>query len=426
MLWDNLFYVIASIVVVILGILLLTASWALKKKKITVKMQIFIFAWEMIIAGLWILSGGNYTSLIIRDGVWLLLIEMTFLALENYLLIAYFQTLVKTKAYKLVKVAEWLSLSMLLLFFILQITGVVDAYQIREYYVPMYGVINLLVLGTSIYEWKHAVGKKEKWIYDSVIIASSVVALEIINYAIEIVPKGTFSSIGIFFVVAVHFVLAIQNILEAMERIKHAVKIEKELEESRISIMLSQIQPHFLYNALSTIRYLCNTQPELAGKAIESFAKYLRGNMDSLTKKAPVPFSRELEHLEHYLKIERLRFEKINVNFDLSVTNFTLPALTVQPLVENAIKYGIAPKPEGGTVTIRTMQDETCFYINILDDGIGFDSGRVAEEDRSHIGIQNTRERISAMCGGTLEVNSQEGEGTSVQIIIPKKERQKE
>ena len=185
--------------------------------------------------------------------------------------------------------------------------------------------------------------------------------------------------------------------------------------------MLSQIQPHFLYNALATIKHLCAKNDPRAEDVVASFAKYLRGNMDSLTDKAPIPFESELRHLENYLAIERLRFPGVSVVYDISASDFRLPALTVQPMVENAIRYGVTQKKGGkGVITVSAWEDEGACYVRVADDGVGFDPMKTQYDGRSHIGITNTRQRLESMCGGELAIKSEEGVGTTVTITLPK------
>ena len=208
-----------------------------------------------------------------------------------------------------------------------------------------------------------------------------------------------------------------------IENEKQLAKAEKQLYESRISVMLSQIQPHFLYNSLNAIRGLCRKDPEQAREAIGSFAEYLRGNMDSLNKREPIPFIRELSHIENYLKLEKFRFgDELKVIYDIKEKNFFIPALSVQPLVENAVKHGICEKENGGTLTLKTYRDGEYIVIEVSDDGIGFDAEKLISEDkeRSHIGIQNTRERLKQMIGASLTIESLPGKGTVAKIrFIP-------
>ncbi len=203
-------------------------------------------------------------------------------------------------------------------------------------------------------------------------------------------------------------------------------EIERELEFANTSLMISQIQPHFLYNALNTIKYLIKRDPKSAEKAVISFSRYLRGNMDSITKKEPIPFAEELEHTKNYCDIELLRFgDKLNIVYDTPVTNFLLPALSVQPIVENAIKHGVTKKPEGGTVTVTTSEDEHNYLIKVQDDGVGFDVDNpdlTPSDTHAHIGMNNVRERLTNMVNATFTIESQIDVGTCVTIKIPKKE----
>ena len=190
--------------------------------------------------------------------------------------------------------------------------------------------------------------------------------------------------------------------------------------ELQTAIMLSQIQPHFLYNALNAISSLCETDAPRARDAIDSFARYLRVNMNSLESRRLVPFSEELEHTRTYLNIEQLRFgEDLQVVYDIGCDDFRLPPLCVQPLAENAVKHGLQ-RTDGGTVTIRTRREDGAVHIAVTDNGAGFAPDALKNEnDRAHIGIENVRARLGVFCGGVLTVSSQPGVGTTAEIIIP-------
>ncbi len=209
---------------------------------------------------------------------------------------------------------------------------------------------------------------------------------------------------------------------------KERARAEKELYEANVSIMVSQIQPHFMYNALTSIAMLCTIDPERAQEATITFSKYLRGNMDSLKQTKPVPFDHELEHLKKYLYIEKLRFaNKLNIEYEIGPTNFKVPQLSIQPLVENAVKHGVGMKKKGGTVKIATRETETAFEVIISDDGVGFDVNAPRKEDgRSHVGMENTRTRLKELCGGEVRIESTVGEGTTATVILPKEWEQNE
>jgi len=203
-----------------------------------------------------------------------------------------------------------------------------------------------------------------------------------------------------------------------------ARSLEAELERANTAVMISQIQPHFLYNALNTIKSLIKRDPKKAEKAVIDFSLYLRGNMDSLTQKDPIPFREELEHVKYYCNIEKLRFQdKLDIYYEIGPDSFFVPTLSLQPIVENAIKHGVTKKPEGGTVTVSTYEDDKNFYIKVEDDGKGFDVSTLDTEQndgRSHIGISNIKQRFSDIMGGTVSIESKEGVGTRVTVTLPK------
>lgn len=208
-----------------------------------------------------------------------------------------------------------------------------------------------------------------------------------------------------------------------------AAELDKELTSTNTALMLSQIQPHFLYNALNTIKYLIKREPKKAEKAVISFSKYLRRNMDSLTENSPIPFSQELEHIKNYCEIELLRFEdKLTLIYDTDYIDFLVPSLTVQPLVENAIKHGVTKKAEGGTVKISTFCDDKFNYITVEDNGIGFDPDNHSfspDENHSHIGLHNVEKRLKNMMNASMTVESESEKGTTITIKIPKEENRK-
>lgn len=226
-----------------------------------------------------------------------------------------------------------------------------------------------------------------------------------------------------YMMVTLYFVLVF--ILFHRELTTQIVKKEKEMAESKITTMISQIQPHFIFNSLSTIKYLVKKDQIEAIETIDEFSDYLRGSMESLTRNCGVPFSEELELINHYLYMEKKRFgDKIHIEYDIQMDGFLVPTLSVQPIVENAVKHGIRAQLKGGTIKIATKEDAKHFIIQITDDGAGFDPQAQKEDGKSHVGIANVQKRLALMCEGTLEIESAPGKGCQVTIRIPKRKRQ--
>ena len=207
------------------------------------------------------------------------------------------------------------------------------------------------------------------------------------------------------------------------EMAKNLVENERELMQSQMSLAISQIQPHFLYNTLSTIAELCRKDSAMAEEVTNRFALYLRGNLEHMGDSFPVEFSKELKHVQTYLWIEKIRFqEELQVVYDIQTEDFIIPTLTVQPLVENAVKHGMMGSENVCTITIRTKCVERGYQVIIEDDGCGFDPEQVKNDGRKHIGIESVRNRLRFMVGGILTVRSVIGKGTTVIIEIPGKE----
>ena len=191
----------------------------------------------------------------------------------------------------------------------------------------------------------------------------------------------------------------------------------------RIQIMLGQIQPHFLYNTLGAIKSTYYDDPELARRAIDQFTDFLRHNMDSLTDDQPISFEKELAHVRCYLDLLQLRFgDSLHVEYDLECIDFRIPTLTLQPLVENAVSYGVRKNPKGnGLVIIRTRELPESYEVSVIDNGPGFVPDNVpGDSERSHIGIQNVRSRLHSAIGAELTIRSEPGKGTAAVMILPK------
>ena len=197
---------------------------------------------------------------------------------------------------------------------------------------------------------------------------------------------------------------------------------KEEIENLQLNMVITQMQPHFVFNVLNIIYYLCAKDTKLAQTAIDRFSSYLRANIDSLVSEDLAPFSKELEHVKNYLDLEKLRFDdELQVEYDIGPSDFHIPMLVVQPLVENAVKHGIAKSSDGGKVIIRTIEDFENFYIYVVDNGVGFDpKKKPANDGRSHIGIENVRFRIEKRVNGELDIFSTKGKGTTAVITVPK------
>ena len=200
------------------------------------------------------------------------------------------------------------------------------------------------------------------------------------------------------------------------------IKVAKQLNEKRIKLMMSQIQPHFICNTLNTIRSMVKLAPEKAYDMIYHFSNYLKYNINSYKDRDLIPFSEELAHIKEYTKIECERFHKLKVQFEIEADSFLIPPLTIQPLVENAIKHGICKKEMGGYVKIKSIRRDHHYVIYIIDDGIGFDTSilSLGEEEDDGIGIRNSVFRLRELVEAHVDIKSSPRDGCTITIIIPK------
>lgn len=212
--------------------------------------------------------------------------------------------------------------------------------------------------------------------------------------------------------------------VDAFRQTQKLVAKERELNDMKIQVVLSQIKPHFMYNVLNTITYLCDKDASVAKKALYDFSMYLRGNLDSLTSRALVPLDRELDLVERYLSLQKLRMgDELNIIYDIEDNGYMLPPMTLEPFVENAVAHGLAKADEGGTLSIRTRLGEQNHEITIRDDGVGFDPASYyigGKGEHQSIGIENVRKRLWSMCKGTVTISSEKGKGTAILICIPR------
>ena len=199
---------------------------------------------------------------------------------------------------------------------------------------------------------------------------------------------------------------------------------EEQLSQSRLAIAVNQTRPHFIFNTLSTIYYLCEEDPEEAKEAVGSFASYLRTNLELIEREDIIPFSRELEHVRYYTELEKLRYGgRIDFRMDIGAEDFKVPVLSVQPLVENAVSHGIAPTGKEGTVTISSREEERFYVVTVSNDGLPYSppDPDVERTDHISVGVRSVRERLEKNLGGTLDIRvGSDGIGAVAEIRIPR------
>lgn len=226
-----------------------------------------------------------------------------------------------------------------------------------------------------------------------------------------------FIPVEIFIVFGMALFALIMLGLIMTDNVEQYARQQREIAHQRASVMVLQMRPHFIYNTLTSIYSLCNQDPQKARQVTLDFTNYLRKNFSAVASENTVPFSTELEHTRTYLAVEQAQYEDmLIVEYDTPFTLFRLPPLTLQPIVENAVKHGMDPDADALHISIKTRKTDNGVTITVEDSGKGFGK---EENDEPHIALNNIRERLETMCKGKLTITSRDGVGTSVKITIP-------
>lgn len=223
---------------------------------------------------------------------------------------------------------------------------------------------------------------------------------------------------------------AVFYIIRYFETIQRKEHEQSELiiknKEMQLSLLKSQINPHFLFNTLNSISMLISTSKVKARKVITQLSDIFRYALDSYGGHT-VKLSQELEFIENYIKIQQVRFEdrlKYVKSVDEECLNLDLPPMILQPLIENAVKYGVAPKDDGGEIklTIKTLNNS--IFFEVKDNGLGINAKKVLDSESSGIGLDNTEKRLKNYFGqGTKLMIDSTFSGYTVSFRIPKNKR---
>lgn len=277
-----------------------------------------------------------------------------------------------------------------------------------------YGYPAVFILQTVIIILLVAFSRSERNVRAWFITAGAVYMLTCIICMID--PGTHLDSIGImlmYLTVFIGYEVQLKNDM---------LRQELEFSQAKTALLMRQISPHFIFNSLQVIISLCDSDPEKVRPALTHFSGYLRGNLESITNNELIPFSKELEHTKEYLALEQYGDgRKFEVEYHLDAEDFLLPPLVLQPVVENAVQYGIGTRTHGGRIIIESIDTPFMTLIRVKDDGTGKSTITEQQKDRQSVGMKNVRSRLRALCGGDIIFESGKS-GTTVTITIPRNE----
>ena len=242
-------------------------------------------------------------------------------------------------------------------------------------------------------------------------------------FLVELLPMVL--ALFIHFFVSVFELLAISIVFCALsmfviiltDQIDQIFRQQREIAHQRASIMVLQMRPHFIYNTMMSIYYLCKQDPDLAQQVTLDFTTYLRKNFTAIASEEPIPFSEELEHTRAYLAVEQAQFEdSLFVDYDTPYIDFRVPPLTLQPIVENAVKHGMDQDSEPLHILIRTNRTVSGNEIIVENNGTDY---KPADDSEPHIALKNIQQRLEMMCHGKMTIMPRKEGGTAVKVTIP-------
>ncbi len=305
---------------------------------------------------------------------------------------------------------------------ILSITAVILSIVIPSTYSlisTLFYIIVILEIAFAVYGFKHLSSNKKIDFYETIMFIGLIifVGAKIFiavgkNLHLDVV-SGT-RDILIYVLSSLIFSLLFMYSY-ILKMVHLFIEKEKDLKKSKNALGNTKIAPHFIFNSLANINEVIYKNPEEASDLLCDFSKYLRLKMDyDYNQNDLTSFKDELDNIMAYVNIIKVS-RKFEINLDIKATDFNLPYLSIQPFVENSLKYGIA-NIKNGFVNIRSLENENYYLIYIEDNGVGFDKDKI----KTGIGIKTSVERLNAMVKAEVNINSVINKGTVVEVKIPK------
>ena len=262
--------------------------------------------------------------------------------------------------------------------------------------------------------------------------------LQVLLFSVISIPFGWYSDLGPFwtryFLLILNFtpsnvmfywgVIIIEHALnyyrKLQERELRASQLEAQLAQSQLQVLKMQLHPHFLFNTLNAISALIRESPDEADEMVSRLGDLLRMTLETAGLQE-VPFKKELEFLKQYLDIEQTRFQdrlKVEMAIEPETLDGLVPSLILQPLVENSVRHGVAPRPEGGCIKIKAWRDDLLLRLEVEDDGPGLCGDAPLKE---RVGLTNTRARVTNLYGDEhgLRLHNAADGGLVVSLSIP-------
>lgn len=415
---------ILSVMAIFVGLVFICVAGYSQLRKHHGKGLIYLGVFSAML-GVWRLTDTRFTPFIFpKHSVLMFYLSVTMLMLGMIPLMKWMEEYYSEKSRRIMDRYCVLSAIVAMIQMSCQFAGIADIRDTLIITHIMIAIGVITAIGTAIYEKvvypqraKAKVGNKLPYICVAGVVA------DVIAFYVKGNSSGLLFSLLAFLLyivimgIATLFNYSEQELVLAEKEHELAEK-DRKLTERRIASMMSQIRSHFIFNVLTTISGYCKIDPKKADEALIRFSRYLRKNIQIIEEEGLIDFDKELAQLEDYVALEQLRFgDMIEFEEDIRTSSFKLPPLTVQPIVENAIKHGLVGHNRSGVIRLCTDSVDGEIVITVIDNGVGF---APEECDKSgSVGLKNVRSRLENMMGGTLDIQSKPGEGTTVVIRFP-------
>ncbi|MCM1496210.1 MAG: histidine kinase [Bacteroides sp.] len=409
---------------ILLSVLLLLLSgglvWIALGLQIQKKLD-FQFRYYMLLAcviAIWSISGSPLISVFVKNGYlfWLLHI-LTRMAIPVVYLMFLRCFAQKPQLITAIDFGVIASAVLYVIVVILQLLGLLEFPVTYDILGILYSV-GFLVCTTGLLVGWLRYGRKE---LRAIAISNTLLAvIGIVNVFIRPNPlyqlESTLWQIGVILYLFLLLAIVVQVVLKQMDqRVEH---VEAEYQSQR-SIAVTMMSPNFLFASLNSLLAMTKAGSRSSAKFVFAFSKYLRYNLDSVREERLIPFPEELEHIAAYLELQQMRIPNLTVVIEDKMHDFAVPARSIEAIVENAVKHGMEKQERSGQVTVRSYERRDSYAIQIVDEGMGFDTDLLYRKT-TPTSMQVVRERLEYYLGASVEVNSRPYKGTIVTVKIPK------
>ncbi|MGN0316518.1 MAG: sensor histidine kinase [Lachnospira sp.] len=420
----DLFQIILSCLAIFIGLVFVGVAFyryiSSRREKNLIYFGIFA-----VMIGIWRLTDTRFTPFIFPDyAVLIYNLSLVMLMFGTIPFVKWIEHYYDVKMRKIFQCYCSLSVLIGLIQMTLQFAAIRDLRETLLVTHVMIGTCVIMLFVTYFIDRKknHHKKKEEKRNNFAIILAFGII-LDVVAFYIKGNSSGLVFSLLAFVIYIILKGMSMmfnynKKELELAEKDRQIAEKERTLMEKRILVMASQIKSHFIFNVLTAISGFCKTDPQKADKVLIRFSRYLRKNIKILETDGFIDFVEELEQVEDYVALEQVRFgDAIEFEEDIQETRFKIPPLTIQPLVENAIKHGLVEHNRSGVISLTTRKNGDNIEIIVADNGAGFEIDNYNSTDS--VGIKNVKFRLKNMVDGELQISSIVGEGTEVIIRLP-------